>query len=163
MVPGGAVVSGPRGCVTLASGVAGAGEDEGALVGSEFEEAFIGAAGVLHAEDVVDLEVGGGAGLEAGAVDAVLHVIGHGLGGIGEDGGLVHVVPEAGYAVVDEVFIEGAPPFAAALLGEVGEDGGAGPDGADIGGAVGIFDEVVAGFAGVVGGVAGEVGRCGGR
>ena len=43
--------------------------------------------------------------------------------------------------------------FAGAVLREVGEDGGAGPDGADVGVAVGIFDEVVAGFAGVVGGV----------
>ena len=55
-------------------------------------------------------------GCEAGAVDAVLHVVGHGFGGVGEDGGLVHVVPEAGYAVVDEVFVEGAPPVRGCCL-----------------------------------------------
>ena len=99
-------------------------------------------------------------GLEAGLVDAVLDVVRHGLGGDVEDGGLVHVVPEAGDAVVDEVFVERSPPFAGDLAGEVGEDRGAGPDDADVDGAVGIFDEVVAGDAGVVGGVAGvgEVG-----
>ena len=79
--------------------------------------------------------------------------IGHGLGGVGEDGGLVHVVPEAGYAVVDEVFVEGAEPGAGGGLGEVGEDGGAGPDGAYVVLAV-EFDELVAGDAAVVGVVA---------
>ena len=94
-----------------------------------------------------------------GFVDAVDDVVGHGLGGVGEDGGLVHVVPEAGCAVGDEVFEEGAPPGAGGGLGEVGEDRGAGPDGADVILAVEL-DEVVAGFARVVGGVglAGEVG-----
>ncbi len=155
MVPGGAVVSGPGGGVALATGVAGSGEDEGALIWGESEEAVVGGAGVLHAVDVVDLEVGGGAGLEAGSGDAVLDVVRHGFGGGVEDGGLVHVVPEAGDSVVEEVFVEGSPPLAGGVLGEVGEDGGAGPDGADEGGAVGIFDEVVACGAGVVGGVAG--------
>ena len=37
-------------------------------------------------------------------------VVGHGLGGVVEDGGLVHVVPEAGDAVVNELVVEGAPP-----------------------------------------------------
>ena len=159
MVPGGAVVSGPGGGVTLATGVAGAGEDEGALVGSEIEEAFVGGAGVLHAIDVVDLEVAGGAGLEACARDAMLDIIGHGFGWDVEDGGLVHVIPETGYAVVHEVLIESAPPLATALLSEVGEGGGAGPDGSDVGGAVGVFDEVVACGAGVEGGVAGKFGN----
>ena len=47
-----------------------------------------------------------------------------------------------------------------AVLGEVGKDGGAGPDSADVDGAVGIFDEVIAGDAGVVRGVAcvGQIG-----
>ena len=160
MVPGGAVVSGPGGGVALAPGVAGAGEDEGTDFGVEGEEAFVGAAGVLHAEDVVDFEVGGGAGFEAGFGDAVLDVVGHGFGGDVEDGGLVHVVPEACDAFIGELFVEGAPPFAGDLAGEVGEDGWAGPDDSGVGGAVWIFDEVVADGAGVVGGVAGvgEVG-----
>jgi hypothetical protein len=50
--------------------------------------------------------------VEAGLFDAVLHVVGHGLWRDLEDGRLVHVVPEAGYAVGDEVFVEGAPPVA---------------------------------------------------
>ena len=70
--------------------------------------------------------------------DAVDYVVGHGFGGVGEDGGLVHVVPEAGYAVGDEVFVEGAEPGAGGGLREVGEDGGAGPDVAYVGLAVGV-------------------------
>ncbi len=102
VVPCGGVVTGPGGGVALASRVRGSGEDEGALVGFELEEAFVGGAGVLHAEDVMDLEVGGGAGFEAGLGDAVLDVVRHGFGWGLEDGGFVHVVPEAG----DAVFIE---------------------------------------------------------
>ena len=113
-----------------------------------------GAAGVLHAEDVVDLEMGGGAFSEAGFVDAVLDIVGHGFAGTLKTAGLVHVVPEAGDTVGDEGLVEAAPPLAGAGLGEVGEDGRAGPDGADVLGAIGGFDEVVAGVAGVVGGVA---------
>ena len=67
------------------------------------------AARVLHAVDVVDLEVSGGAWSEAGFVDAVLDVVGHGLGGDVEDGRLVHVVPESGDAVVDEIACRACP------------------------------------------------------
>src|SRR5262249_40914763 len=99
MVPGGGVVSGPCGGVALASGVGGVRENEGALVGLDPEQALVGGASVLHAEDVVDLEVSGGAGFKAGLGDPMLDGVRHGLSGGLEDGGLVHVVPEAGDAV----------------------------------------------------------------
>ena len=74
VVPGGEVVAGPGDGVALAAGVGGARHDVGADVGAEGELAFHGGAGVLHAVDVVDLGVEGGAGGEAfvlGTVDAV--------------------------------------------------------------------------------------------
>ena len=115
MVPRGEVVAGPRGGVALSAGVAGAGQHERARVGLERQQAVPGGAGVLHAVDVVDLGVHRGAGDEARFVDAVDHVVGHGLRGIAEDGGLVHVVPEAGDAVGDELLVERAPPVARLL------------------------------------------------
>ena len=111
MVPGGAVVSGPGGGVALASRVGGAGEDEGALVGLELEEAFVGGAGVLHAEDVVDLEVGGGAGFEAGLGDAVQDVVGHGFGGDWKTAGSFMSFQKPATPSL-RTFVEGAPPIA---------------------------------------------------
>ena len=154
VVPCGTIVAGPGGAVALATGVAGTGHDEGTLVGPEGKGAFKGGAGVLHAEDVVDLQMRGGAFAEAGLVDAVLDVEGHGFAGAIEDGGLVHIVPEAGDTLGDEALVEGAPPLAGPGLGEVREDAVAGPDFADVDGAVGVLDEVVAGGAGIVRGVA---------
>ena len=161
MVPVAGVVAGPGDGVALATGVAGARHDEGPQVGLQFEQAVVGGARVLHAEDVVDLEMGGGARREAGLVDAVLRVVGHGLRGTTEDGGLVHVVPEAGNALVDEIWSRAMPHQSRGCFArEVGEDGFAGPHDADIDGAVGILDEVVARGAFVVGFVAG-VGQIG--
>ena len=57
---------------------------------------------ILHAEDVVNLQMICRALLEARLVDAVLHVVRHRLRGHVEDGGLIHVVPEAGNAILHE-------------------------------------------------------------
>ena len=154
MVPGGGVVAGPGDGVALASGIRGAGHDEGALVGIEFEDALVGAARVLHAVNIVDFGMCRSPGYKSGLVDAMNGGERHGLAGTVEDGGLVHVVPEAGEAVGDELLVVRAPPGARLLLGEVGEDAGAGPDDSGEDGAVGIVDEVVSGEAGVVGRVA---------
>src|SRR5580693_3511450 len=101
MVPSAGIVAGPGGGVTVTAGVTGAGHDEGSAVRRELEQAFECATGVLHSEDVVDLEVIGGAGSKPRLFDAVLGVVGHGFGGDFEDRGLVHVIPEASDAAAD--------------------------------------------------------------
>jgi hypothetical protein len=53
----------------------------------------------------MDFKVGRRAQAKAGLVDAMLHIVRHGLGRIGEYGGLVHVVPESGYIVRDEILL----------------------------------------------------------
>ena len=98
----------------------------------------------------MNFALGGGARFEAGFVDAVLNVERHRLGWCFEDGRLVHVVPEAGHAVVIELLVERSPPFAGGFAGEIGKDGGTGPDDAYVFAAVGILDEVVAFLAAVV-------------
>src|SRR6266550_3182517 len=72
MVPGAAVVAGPRGGVSLATGITGARQDEGPLIRRELQQSVIGCPGVLHSVDVVDLEVSCCAGLEAWLVNPVL-------------------------------------------------------------------------------------------
>ena len=109
LVPGGGVVAGPGEAVALAAGIGGARHHEGTLVGTQLEQPFVGGALVLHAEDVVNLGVRGGAGGEAGLVDAVNVVERHGEGGAVEDGRLVHVVPEAGDAVLARIACRGCP------------------------------------------------------
>src|SRR3977135_2490594 len=83
--------------------------------------------------------------LEAGFGYAVLDVVRHGFGGDVENGRLVHVVPEARNAVVEDVIVECTPPLAGDLTGEVGEDRWTGPHDARVDVAVRIFDEVIAG------------------
>ena len=101
MIPGGAVVAGPGGGVTLGAGIGGAGQDEGALVAFKFAQAFVGGAGVFHAEDVVD-----GAVVEGGAVVEAMHSVErHGFVGAFEYRRLVHVIPEACDAHVDEILV----------------------------------------------------------
>ena len=151
MVPGRAVVAGPGHGIALAAGIARARHHERALVGAEREQAVIGRTRVLHAVDVVDLTVVAGAGGEIVAGDAVLRVERHRLRRGVEDRGLVHVVPEAGNAVIKEALVERAPPRARLGLGEIGEDGRAGPDRRDIVAAVGVLDEFVAALAAGVG------------
>src|SRR6266550_42672 len=132
MVPGAAVVAGPRGGVSLATGIAGARQDEGPLIRRELQQSVVRCPGVFHSVDVVDLEVGGCAGLETWLVDPVFDVIGHGPPGSVEDRRFVHVIPESGYSVVNERCVERTPPFSCALTGEVGEDRRPRPDLADI-------------------------------
>src|SRR4051812_5779010 len=121
MVPGAAVVASPCGGVALAAGVTGPGQDEGALIWREREQTVVGCAGVLHTVDVVNLTVSCCARLESWFVDPVFDVVGHGPTGSIEDRRLVHVVPEPGYSIMNELRIERAPPFSRALAGEVRE------------------------------------------
>src|SRR5438045_1612964 len=81
------------------------------------------------------------AALEAGFVNAVLNVVGHGLAWNVEDRRLVHVIPEAGHTIGNKFLVEIAPPLARALTGEVREYGRPGPYGAHKNRAVRIFNE----------------------
>src|SRR2546422_7997692 len=68
----------------------------------------------------------------------------HGLVRAQEDSRLIHVVPETGNAHADEFLVETAPPVASAGEREIRENTRAGPDLADIDGAIRIFDKDVA-------------------
>src|SRR5271156_2727302 len=65
VVPCGTVVSRPRGGVALTSSIAGASEDEGALVRPQRKKSIVCGARILHAVDIVDLKVSRCAGLKA--------------------------------------------------------------------------------------------------
>ena len=67
VVPGGGIVSGPGEAVALSAGESRAGKDKGTIVRAQLEQAFVGGAGILQSDDVVDLRVGGGAGGEPGS------------------------------------------------------------------------------------------------
>lgn len=150
LIPSGGVVPGPGKSVALAAGIGGTGQNEGALVRAKLQEPFVGGALIFHAKDVVNLCVGGGAGSEAWLIDAMDAIEGHGSGGTVEYRGFVHVIPEAGNAVLNELLVEAAPPCASLGTSEVGEDRRAWPDDADEFAAVRIFYEVVACVTGVV-------------
>src|SRR5216684_12230 len=96
----------------------------------------------------------GGASQEAGFFDAVNGSQGHGFAGSVKDRGLVHIVPEAGNSVLDELLVETAPPLAPRGASEIGKDRRAGPDDTDKLAAIGILYEVVPRRTGVIGDVA---------
>ncbi len=165
MVPGGGIVSRPGESVALSAGEGRAGQDERPLVRPQLEQAFVGGAGILQPDDVVNLGVSGGASGEARFFDAMDVIERHGLAGTVKDRGLVHVIPEAGDAILSEFFVETAPPLARLGAGEVGKDGRARPDDADEFAAIRLLHKMIARLAGVVGGIAlvGEHGRCADR
>src|SRR5271156_6917277 len=111
MIPGGTVVAGPGGAVALASCEAGARHHEGPLIRAKREQPLIGTARVLHAINVVDLQMRSGALAEAGLVDAMLNIVGHGLGRRLKDRRLIHIVPKSGHTLIDEGLVERAPPL----------------------------------------------------
>jgi hypothetical protein len=82
---------------------------------------------------VVNFDLGRGALLKAGLVDPVLYIVRHGLTGNSEDGGLVHVVPEACNSIVDKGLVQRFPPLPCSRLGEVWKDRRAWPYLADVG------------------------------
>ena len=102
----------------------------------------------------MNLGVRGGAGGEARLFDAMDVIERHRLAGSVKDRGLVHVIPEAGNAILNELFVEAAPPVARLGAGEVRKDRRAGPDDADKLAAIRFLHEVVARLAGVVRGIA---------
>jgi hypothetical protein len=105
---------------------------------------------IFQFNDVVNLGVCSGAFGEAGFIDAMDVVERHGLAGTVEDSGFVHVIPEAGDTILNEVFIKTAPPLASLSAGEVGEDSRAGPDDADEFTAVSFLHKMIARLSGIV-------------
>src|SRR5215469_3088467 len=146
VIPSAAVVSGPGGSIALGAGKGRASENEGALPGLEFPQALVGGASVFHAVNVVC-----GAMVNAGAIiKAVDGVERHGLVRAEKDGGLIHVVPEAGDAHGDKILVKAAPPIAYTGQSKIREDAVAGPYFADENRAIGIFHKDVVLDAGVV-------------
>src|SRR5580704_14831083 len=88
--------------------------------------------------------------LETRFIDAMLHIIRHGLVRSVEDGWLVHVVPEPGDTVVNKLRVERAPPFAGALAREIRKDRRPWPDFADVHGAVRLLHKVIARHSAVI-------------
>src|ERR1700733_5805157 len=87
---------------------------------------------------------------ETRLIDAVKNIQRHGLGGGMEDGGLVHVIPEALDPAALKVTVQGSPPGARLLLGEIRKDAGPRPDATRINAAIRIFDKMVAGHPAVI-------------
>ena len=167
MVPGGGVISGPGEPVALPTRESSAGEDEGTLVGAQLEKALVSGARILKSDDIVNLRVRGGASHEAGFFDAVNGIQGHGFAGSVKDRGLVHIIPEAGNAVLDELLVETAPPVARAGACEIRKDSRPGPDDTYELAAIGILHEVVPRRTALIGGMASaggmgnvQVGNC---
>ena len=78
----------------------------------------------------------------------------HRFAGSVEDGGLVHIVPETGYAILNELFVETAPPVTRLGASEVRKDRRSRPHDADELAAIGFLHKVVARLAGIVGSIA---------
>src|ERR1035441_8285947 len=76
-------------------------------------------------------------------IDAVLYIVRHGLRRNQEHGRFIHIVPEPGYPLRDEIGIQRSPPFAGSLLGEIGKDCLAWPDHAHEGRTIRILDEMI--------------------
>src|SRR5438270_14075801 len=92
MIPGAAVVARPSGGITLRPGEGRARKHEGALASLQFQQALVGGAGVFHAENVMSRTM-----IHGGAVIQPMYgAEGHGFGGAGQAGSLMHAVPSAG-------------------------------------------------------------------
>src|SRR5258708_8775818 len=150
MIPGCGIISGPGEAIALPARVGSSGENEGTLVGAQLEKALVSAARILQSNNIVNLGMRGGASHEAGFFDAVNGIQGHRLAGYVKNRGLVHIVPEAGNSVLDELLVETAPPFARLGASEIGKDRRAGPDDTYELAAIGVLYKVVTRGTGVI-------------
>src|SRR5271170_1146909 len=89
-------------------------------------------------------------GYKSGFVDAMHCGKRHRLARAVKNGWLIHVIPEASEAVLDELLVVSAPPGARLLLGEIGKDARSGPDNSAKNRAIEIVDEVISSDPGVV-------------
>ncbi|MNS28492.1 hypothetical protein D3C72_604660 [compost metagenome] len=153
VAPHGLVVAGPDHRVALDARVARAADHEGPLVGAQPSEPL--PRGLAHAEAV---EVVGRPVRHLGARLAVDGVVRHRARVVGrvrglEQGGLVHVAPDAGDAGIQKPRMPIAPPGAGVGPDEVREDAVARPDLAHERGAVGVSDDEPPRHGLVMGGV----------
>src|SRR5580658_393532 len=151
MVPGAAVVTGPRLAVALAARIGGAGQHHGPLIRVQLLEALEGGARVLHAIEGVNLSMNRQAVGESRLVDTVNDIQWHRPRGRVEDRRLVHIIPKTRNALLVKIMVQSAEPGACLLLGKVREDAGTRPDITHVDGPVGIFDETIRGDSAVVG------------
>ena len=158
--PAGGVVAGPDSAVAVGADVAGAGEQQVAvlhqllqlLTGGSGHQVAVGVVDIvmehLPAVDVV-VEIGVVHQIDAGLViiiaagDEVLFLGGGGILAV-EDGRLVHVIPEALHSLIGVEFVLAAEPLPGLGPEEVGEVGHAGPDRRLEVAAFLVFAEVVA-------------------
>src|SRR5258708_1147402 len=167
VIPGRGIISGPGKSVALPTRVCCAGEDEGTLVGTQLEKALVSAARILKSNDIVNFGMRRGASHEARLFDAVNGIQGHGFAWSVKDRGLVHIIPEAGNSILDELLVETPPPLTRAGAREVRKHRRAGPDDTYELAAIGVLYEMVARRTALIGGVAlagrmgdAQVGNC---
>ena len=150
MVPGADIVAGPGGSISLSAGVSSARENEGTLVGAKGAQAVVSGTDILHAVEVVD-----GAMFESSSVVEAMEIIErHGFGGGQKKGWLIHIVPEARHAHIDEIVEEAAPPGTHTGQREIRKDACARPNVSDIERAIGLFHKRVVLDPGVIGRIA---------
>src|ERR1700685_4397562 len=100
MVPGAAVITGPRLAVALATRISGAGQHHGPLIRVQLLQALEGGARVFHAVDVVTRSSGRQAFCESWFVDTLNDIQRHRPRGCVEDRRLVHVIPKTRNALL---------------------------------------------------------------
>ena len=114
ILPGAAIVRRPGAGVALGSGIGRAAEDPVAMFRADGLQALVGGPRHLHPIGRMHLPV-----RRALALEIMLH---HGRkGGASEDGGLVHVVPEAVETQIHQALTPFSPPLAHTRTGEIGE------------------------------------------
>src|SRR5690348_11841522 len=106
----------------MSADVRGARKYKRPLIGTQLQQSFIRSLRIEHAEHIVDLALGCLTSRLSRFLDAIDCIHRHRLARHVEDGGLIHVVPEAGYTIVHKLFVEPSPPVAYGLAREVWED-----------------------------------------
>ena len=98
----------------------------------------------------------GGALQKPGLLDAMLHIVRHGLRWHLKDCGFIHVVPEAGYAIGYKILVERSPPDPCLCLGKVRKNRGPRPHHTHVCRAIRQLHKAIFCNPRVVGGVAGS-------
>src|SRR5438270_13224200 len=147
MIPTRGVIAGPRGGVALSARITGSRQNEWAFIRIEFEQSFIRCARIFHTKHVMNFQVAGGTSAESRLMDAMLNIVRHSFTGHLENRRLVHIVPKAGHALRDKIFVKTAPPGSGFLACEIRKNRRAWPNRADKDGTVVIFYEMVTGNA----------------
>ena len=155
MIPRTGIVACPGDRESLASRVGRTGQDKRPQVRVDFQQALVGRPRILHAIDIVNFKMAGGARPKSRFVDPMLNAVRHRQVGGLKDRGLVHVVPKARDTFRHEVLVESAPPLPCLLSGEVRKDGESRPHSSYVRRAIRILNEMIPGRAGVIRSIAG--------